>query len=117
MPYLEVTTGTLPQTAEASDALLSELGTLVSEHLGKSSAYVMTSLVKPQAMQFAAAAAPSSFVRVRAVGTTSSEQRGKLGHAVASCLEERLGVPAKRTFVVFEDVSGDHWSFGGQLLG
>ncbi len=117
MPYLELTTRAQPASDAARDALLTELGALVSEHLGKSSAYVMTSLVTPFAMHFADAAEPACFVSVRAVGMTSPAQRQALGAAVAAHLEASLGVPEGRTFVVFGDVPGDHWSFGGRLLG
>lgn len=115
MPYIDVQT-----SAEASpkvrDALLLDLVRVTAKHLGKPEEVTMASVTLGAAIAFKGSTAPAAYVSVRAIGLPDVPTRSALVGGVSTLLEEVLGVPNDRIFVVLEDVPREAWGVRGTIL-
>ncbi|MCP9926622.1 phenylpyruvate tautomerase MIF-related protein [Cyanobium sp. CH-040] len=112
MPLLSVrTSAPLPATAEL-DGLLRELSGRVASHLGKPEAYVMTACEGGVAMTFAGSGAkPVAYLELKSVGRLSPQTTAALSADLCGLIEERLGVPADRTYIEFAAAEGYLWGW------
>ncbi len=117
MPLVTVYTSALLPAEETSQALLRKLSSAVVEILGKPERYVMTSLVPRSQMMFAGTFAPACLVDVQSIGALAGDRPKQLTEAACRFVQEELGVPKDRIFVVFTDVPARLWGFDGSTLG
>jgi phenylpyruvate tautomerase len=117
MPLLTVYTSapTLPE--EKAQALLRKLSSTAAEILGKPERYMMTRLAPRAPMTFGGTADPACSVDVRSIGALGGDKPKRLTEAVCALVQEHLGVPRDRTYVVFTDVPASLWGYDGSMLG
>ena len=114
MPYLQVTSNIALTDAEKSNALQT-LSKTVSELLGKSEDYVMTSWSSVK-MTMAASDAPAALICLQSIrlpddkiGELSKELTERFG-LIAECRSERI-------YISFENVAPTHWAWNGKPFG
>ncbi len=116
MPLVQVHTNASP-SAEAAQALLARLSTLLAEHTGKDERWVMTRLVPGQAMTFAGTDAPTAYVEVKNLGGFAPEAAVALTAALTGLLEEAIGVPPGRVYVEMADPPPELFGWKRQTFG
>ena len=95
MPLIHVQTSCA--AVPEAETLLRELSAELATWLGKPERYVMTLLHTGVPMTFGGDTAPCAYVEVKSIG--------------------RLGVPADRIYIGFEDVPGRLWGWDGSTFG
>ncbi len=117
MPYLDIATNAPLGDSSEQQSLLSEVTKLVSEHLGKPTAYVMVRIAPVGAMRFADDPSPCCLVSVRLIGKAAAGARAALSADVTSALQRSLRVEPGRVFVTFDELAASHWAMAGDLFG
>jgi hypothetical protein len=118
MPLLSVRTSAPAPAATELDGLLPELSGRIAGHLGKPEAYVMTSFEGGVAMTFAGSGAePVAYLELKSVGRLSPQITAAISADLCGLIEERLGVPAARTYIEFAAAEGYLWGWNGRTFG
>ena len=117
MPLATVyTSAEIPPPAQR-DALLRDVSSTLARLLGKPEAYVMTCLAPRSPMTFAGSPDPACLVEVKSIGALAPQSTARLSEALCKRIQEGLGVPTNRVFVVFTDVPAHLWGFDGATFG
>jgi phenylpyruvate tautomerase PptA (4-oxalocrotonate tautomerase family) len=116
MPLIDIETNTRIDP-EPRAALLEGALVLGETHLGRPKEVTMARLTGDAAIVFRGTAEPAAYVSVRGIALPPAEARGALVAALSSLLDEVLGIPKERTYVVFDEVPRDRWGVNGALLG
>lgn len=118
MPLLSIrTSAPVPATAEL-DGLLREISGRIAAHLGKPEAYVMTAFEGDVPMTFAGSAAePVAYLELKSVGRLSPQITTAISADLCGLVEERLGVPAARTYIEFAASEGYLWGWNRRTFG
>jgi phenylpyruvate tautomerase PptA (4-oxalocrotonate tautomerase family) len=118
MPLLSVkTSAPAPAAAEIED-LLRTLSARIAAHLGKPEAYVMTAFEGDAAMTFAGSGAePVAYLELKSVGRLSPQTTAAVSADLCGLIEERLGVPAARTYIEFAAAEGYLWGWNRRTFG
>ena len=118
MPLLSVRTNATPPDSTAVEALLREFSIKVSQHLGKPEAYVMTCFEAGVPMTFAGSSSePVAYLELRSVGSIGTDATTAMSADFCQLIEERLGVPAARTYIAFSPWEGYLWGWNGRTFG
>jgi len=56
------------------------------------------------------------FVSVKMLSGRTKEQKKALAKAITEAMTETCGAKPEGTYVVIEEVDGDHWAVGGAML-
>ena len=56
------------------------------------------------------------YVNIKVAGDLTKEQKSELAAGVTKLLQDIVGKPPERTYVVFEEVSRENWASAGKLL-
>lgn len=56
------------------------------------------------------------YVLVQVAGSLTLDQKRKISDEICGTLERIADKPRARTYIVFEEVSRDNWSSGGEML-
>jgi phenylpyruvate tautomerase PptA (4-oxalocrotonate tautomerase family) len=116
MPLIDIATNANPEP-EVRQKLLEDALVLGERHLGRPKDVTMARLSSGDTFVFRESAGPAAYVAIRATRLPPAEARGALVAELAALLDEALGVPKSRTFVVFDEVPRDRWGVNGALLG
>ena len=57
------------------------------------------------------------YVNVRIKGTATKDQKAEIVKQITGTLQQVLGKPPEATYVVIDEVPGENWAKGGNLLG
>lgn len=57
------------------------------------------------------------YINVKVVGKLSKEQKQQIAAEMTQTLEKIANKPKEHTYVVFDEVSGENWAKGDQLVG
>ena len=118
MPLLTVKTSVTRPAAAKVESLLLEISGRIARHLGKPEAYVMTAFEGAVPMTFAGTTTePVCYLELKSVGTFSPAKTKALSADLCALIEERLGVPAARTYIEFAGVEGHLWGWNGGTFG
>lgn len=118
MPLLTVKTTVAQPAAAELESLLLELSGRIARQLGKPEAYVMTAFEGEVPMTFAGSATePVCYLELKSVGTLSPATTRALSADLCALIEERLGVPAARTYIEFSGAEGHLWGWNGSTFG
>lgn len=113
MPLLEVTSNVLLSDVEKSNCLLT-LSKAVSELLGKSEDYVMTSWTSAK-MTMGGTDAPALYINLQSIRLPEDAPAQLVGE-----LTERVrlttNVNADRIYIRFEDASPSKWGWNGKTF-
>jgi len=118
MPLLSIRTSAPAPAAAELDGLLREISGRIAAHLGKPEAYVMTAFEGGVAMTFAGSAAePVAYLELKSVGRLSPQITTAISADLCGLVEERLGVPAARTYIEFAAAEGYLWGWNRRTFG
>jgi phenylpyruvate tautomerase PptA (4-oxalocrotonate tautomerase family) len=116
MPLLRVTTNQGVATSEQRRELLGEASARVAELLGKPERYVMVALNTDSDLLFAGDDGPAAFLELASLGLPQ-ERTEALSAALCEWVQQRLGVPADRVYIHFQDVARPMWGTNGTTFG
>ncbi|MGL6134822.1 MAG: phenylpyruvate tautomerase MIF-related protein [Prochlorococcaceae cyanobacterium] len=118
MPLLSIKTSAQAPAAAALDGLLRDISGRIAGHLGKPEAYVMTAFEGGVAMTFAGSGAePVAYLELKSVGRLSPQITAAVSDDLCGLIEERLGVPAARTYIEFAAAEGYLWGWNRRTFG
>ena len=115
MPLINIQ-ASVPAIADAS-SLLQELSSKLAELLEKPENYVMTSLQCAVPMTFSGNTEPTCYVEVKSIGALDGNRTQEVSELVCSHIEQKLGIPADRIYIGFEDVPARLWGWNGSTFG
>ncbi|WP_036915785.1 MULTISPECIES: phenylpyruvate tautomerase MIF-related protein [unclassified Prochlorococcus] len=115
MPLINIQ-ASVPAVADAN-SILQELSSKLANLLGKPERYVMTSLQCGVPMTFAGDLSSTCYVEVKSIGALDGSRTHEVSELVCSHMEQKLGIPADRTYIVFEDVPARLWGWNGSTFG
>lgn len=114
MPTVIVTTH---RAAAASPELLTALSRTVAEATAKDERWVMTSLVRSEAMTYGGEDVPAAFVRVVSIGGFSDDAARAVVAGVTAEVSSNLGVPPSHVYVELSAASAPRFGCNGELFG
>jgi phenylpyruvate tautomerase PptA (4-oxalocrotonate tautomerase family) len=118
MPLLTVKTSVTRPAAAEVESLLLEISGRIARYLGKPEAYVMTAFEGEVPMTFAGSTTePVCYLELKSVGTFSPAKTQAISADLCALIEERLGVPAARTYIEFTGAEGHLWGWNGGTFG
>ena len=115
MPFLSLQTS-VPLTPSQREELLPPLSRLVAEGIGKPEQYVMIT-ISDAGIRMAGAPGPAAYVDVRSIGGLNRAVNRQLSEQIGALLQERLGIPPKRIYLGFTNVSAENWGWNGTTFG
>ena len=109
MPYLEIKT-----TVEVSDTseILNRSNEILSEVLGKSIDYCMSSLEGGADMVFRGENERVAFLFVRSIGMTPANAK-ELSERLCALMQERIGITPEHCYLQLEHVDRALWGWNG----
>lgn len=117
MPLIKVQSSISTPKSQVVEDLLKTLSQKLASHLGKPESYVMTAFEPEVAMTFAGTTDPVCYIEIKSVGTMNPTQTKAMSQDFCQQVEEKLGVPAKRTYIEFADAKGSMWGWNGSTFG
>ena len=57
------------------------------------------------------------YINVKLAGSLNKDQKKEIAKEMTELMERVASKPASYTYVVFEEVKGEDWAIGGNLLG
>jgi 4-oxalocrotonate tautomerase len=57
------------------------------------------------------------YVNVKLAGSLNKDQKAEIAKEITELMSRVANKPASYTYVVFDEVKGEDWSVGGNLLG
>ncbi len=57
------------------------------------------------------------YINIKLAGTLNYDQKEKIAKEITILMEKVAHKPPSYTYIVFEEVKGEDWSIGGNLLG
>ncbi|MEL6249418.1 MAG: phenylpyruvate tautomerase MIF-related protein [Cyanobacteria bacterium J06648_16] len=117
MPLINVQTSIDSPAKGVVEALLKDLSSSLSKHLGKPEAYVMTAFNPGVPMTFAGTTDPTCFIEIKSIGTMGGAKTQAMSQDFCSKVQAALGVPTNRTYIEFVDAKGAMWGWNGTTFG
>lgn len=96
--------------------LLAPLSKAISEGTGKPEQYVMVT-VSEAAMLMAGVDTPAAYADVRSIGGLNGAANRKLSERICAVLQDQLGIPPDRVYLVFTNVSAENWGWDSGTFG
>ena len=112
MPLINLRTSLA--SVDRCDELLLEMSALLAEQTGKPEDYVMTLLETEVPMTFAGTSAPAAFVEVKSIGAL---RPSAMTAAFCELITARMGIPADRIYITFDDVPASALGWNGRTFG
>lgn len=57
------------------------------------------------------------YINVKLAGSLNKDQKAEIAKEITELMSRVANKPASYTYVVFDEVKGEDWSVGGNLLG
>ena len=110
MPYIHVST-----SAKIGDKkkLLEEISILISSLTNKSKRFVMAKLDDNCEMYFDNEK-PSCFLEIKSIGSLNPSGMAK---PISDFVYQKMGIPANKIYISFEDVPSSSWAWNGRTFG
>ncbi len=113
MPYLKIQTNV---KIGDKQKWMSEATTLLSDMLGKPSAYIMVVIQDEQAMMFAGGSGPLAFAELKSIGLPENETKA-LSSRLCDFIESTTGIPSDRIYIEFSNARGHMFGWNGSTFG
>ncbi|WP_288246741.1 phenylpyruvate tautomerase MIF-related protein [uncultured Prochlorococcus sp.] len=110
MPYINVSTSA---KVNNKDKLLEEISILISSLTKKSRRFVMAKIDDNCQMYFNDDK-PSCFLEIKSIGSISPSEMAK---PISDFIYQKMGIPADRIYISFEDVPASLWAWNGRTFG
>ena len=103
MPLLQINLTSSSVAQDILDQIHHQGAEILAEQLGKSIEYVMVLLRTDQSISFSQdKKTPSAYIEVKNVGKMDQKITQSLTSKLTNLVTEKLGVPAKRTYIEFQ---------------
>ena len=109
MPYLKLQTN---EKFSGEKEIVKKLSKLIADELGKPESYVMVILENDLKISMGGDMKPAAFVELKSLGL-SKDLTGTLSQVICEFLEDNIGIPAGRVYIVFSDVERSMWGWNG----
>ncbi len=116
MPLIKVQTSVETSEKALVEGLLKTLSAKLAKHLGKPESYVMTAFEPAIPMTFGGTSEPVCYIEVKSIGKMTPAQTQAMSQDFCQVVEEKLGVPAKRTYLEFADAQRHLWGWNGSTF-
>lgn len=103
-------------TMPVPDDLLKELSIAVAETIGKPENYVMVAVAQDSIMM-SGEKGDCAYAEIRSIGGLHREVNHELTMKICVLLNDHLGIPSDRIYVIFESVAADHWGWNSATFG
>lgn len=103
-------------TKDIPQELLKKLSLTVAEAIGKPEKYVMIVAEKTDLLM-SGSEGDAACAEVKSIGGLNGGVNQELAAKVCSLLKDQLGIPADRTYIIFESIAADHWGWNGSTFG
>lgn len=103
-------------SCDIPQSVLKELSAITAETIGKPLQYVMAAGNHADVI-LAGSAEPAAFVEVKSIGGLTSEVNKILSQKICTLLENKLYIPAARTYITFQSFAADSWGWNGSTFG
>ncbi|KAM5542653.1 hypothetical protein V8D89_003614 [Ganoderma adspersum] len=100
MPAIEIRTNV---TVADPKAFVKELSKFSADNLGKPEAYIGVHLVQEQTLTFGGSFDPAFLLSITSLDNLPPENTEKLSKAFATFIQEKLGIPHDRGYILFND--------------
>tara|TARA_Y100001968_G_C19327900_1_gene702709 strand:- start:898 stop:1233 length:336 start_codon:yes stop_codon:yes gene_type:complete len=80
----------------------------------KPTSFVMVRLVDSISMYFSDSHAPCCYIEVKSIGSLNPSSMAPI---ISEFISKEIGIPAKRIYINFEDVSSPNWAWDGKTFG
>ncbi|MEM8638536.1 MAG: phenylpyruvate tautomerase MIF-related protein [Cyanobacteria bacterium P01_G01_bin.54] len=117
MPLIKLQTSVAAPEPSTVETLLKTLSIKVSEHFGKSEAYVMTAFEPNVTMTFGGTTEPVCYLEIKNIGTMKPEQTKAMSQDFCQVVEDSLGVPQSRIYIEFADAQRHLWGWNSRTFG
>ena len=110
MPYISISTSS---NVEHKKKLLEEISILISSLTNKSKRFVMAKLDDNCEMYFDDDL-PSCFLEIKSIGSLNPSEMAK---PISDFVHHKMGIPADKIYISFEDVPASLWAWNGRTFG
>ena len=110
MPYINVSTSA---KVEDKKKLLEEISILISSLTNKSKRFVMAKLDDNCEMYFDDDT-PSCFLEIKSIGSLNPSEMAK---PISDFVHHKMGIPADKIYISYEDVPASLWAWNGRTFG
>ena len=117
MPLIKVQSSVAAPEKSNVETLLKTLSAKVANHFGKPESYVMTIFESDIPMTFGGTFEPVCYVEIKNIGTMSSNQTKAMSADFCQEIEDKLGVPANRIYIEFNDAQRHLWGWNKSTFG
>ncbi|HHP7230912.1 MAG TPA: phenylpyruvate tautomerase MIF-related protein [Xenococcaceae cyanobacterium] len=117
MPLIKVQSSVAAPEKAKIENLLKTLSAKVAKHFGKPESYVMTIFESDIPMTFGGSFDPVCYVEIKNIGTMSSSQTKAMSADFCEEIEAKLGVPANRIYLEFNDAQRHLWGWNKSTFG
>ena len=117
MPLIKVQSSVAAPEKSNVENLLKTLSAKVANHFGKPESYVMTIFESDISMTFGGTFEPVCYVEIKNIGTMSSSQTKAMSADFCQEIEDKLGVPANRIYIEFNDAQRHLWGWNKSTFG
>ncbi len=117
MPLIKVQSSVTAPEKSNVENLLKTLSAKVANHFGKPESYVMTIFESDIPMTFGGTFEPVCYVEIKNIGTMSSSQTKAMSADFCQEIEDKLGVPANRIYIEFNDAQRHLWGWNKGTFG
>ncbi len=108
MPLVRIQTNT-SLDGDSENRLAAEATAIVARELGKPESITMAVVESGRSMTFGGTTEPTALIEVEGIELSADTAEG-LSESFSNFSEDRLGVPASRTFVKLTTVPRGHWA-------
>ncbi|MGB7085251.1 MAG: phenylpyruvate tautomerase MIF-related protein [Phormidesmis sp.] len=116
MPLIKVQISVDAPAKTTVEALLKQLSSSLSKHLGKPESYVMTAFEPSTPMTFGGTSDPTCYIQIKSVGRMGDKTQS-MSQDFCAKVQAALGVPPNRTYIEFADSQGAMWGWNGTTFG
>lgn len=95
--------------------LLKEFSSIVAETIGKPEKYVMV-VAEKAGMLMSGNKGNTAYAEVKSIGGLDRIVNHELTMKICLLLNDHLGIPTDRVYVVFQSVAADHWGWNSKTF-
>ena len=111
MPLLSILTS---EEIKDKKAFIEKSAQLIGKLTKKSTNFVMVRLDDALSMYFSDSHDPCCYLELKSIGSLDPSSMALL---ISEFISKELGIPAKRIYINFEDISSFNWAWNGKTFG
>ena len=118
MPLLQINLTISDMPKEILEQIHKLGAKILAEQIGKSIEYVMVIVRTGESISFALEAkTPAAYIEVKNVGKLGKDLTREITCKITDLIHGKLGVPASRTYIEFQESERHLWGWNGKTFG